>query len=569
MSVQPASPRATAQVRFDNGLDPFEAPVGTPLEAYIRSAYPGQDRSIVAALINGKLGELTTPIVNDCSVRPLNLSTRDGTRIYRRSLTFLLIVAARELFPQASIYVDHSLPFGGYYCEVSGREPFTPDELLAIQARMREIVKADEPIVKARIPLSEAQQIFSRQGYSDKLRLLRYRTKDYLTVYRLRGVTDYFYGYMVPSTGYLKTFALTALPPGFILQFPRRSNPNQIERADRPSKLAAVFRQHNEYMRVMNVEDVAALNHTIESRRIREVILVAEAMHEQRIAEIALAIANRRDSIRLVLIAGPSSSGMTTFSKRLAVQLLANGLRPIAIELDDYFVERDHTPRDEHGDFDFEAFDALDHALFNQQLLELTDGREVTLPHYDFRTGQRAAGSTVRISGDHIVVAEGIHALNPRLIPDVPAERVYRIYVSALTLLNIDRHNRISTTDTRLVRRIVRDARERGYTARDTIGRWDKVRAGEARNIFPFQENADIMFNSALVYEHAALKVLAEPLLQQIRSGTLEYVEAERLLAFLEWFRPAPLDFVPDNSILREFIGGSSLKDFRLWESNQ
>ena len=469
--------------------------------------------------------------------------------------------------PEADIYIDHSLPFGGYYCEVSGRGPLTADELMALQSRMREIVNADEPIVKARIPIDQAEEIYRRQKYADKLRLLKYRTKDYFTVYTLRGLTDYFFGYMLPSTGYLKTFALTALPPGFILQFPRHAHPDQLEKADRPSKLAAVFKQHNEYMRVMNVEDVASLNDAIESKRIREVVLVAEALHEQRIADIARAIADRHDSIRLVLIAGPSSSGKTTFSNRLAVQLLAHGLRPIAIALDDYFVDRELTPRCANGAFDFEAFDAVDHALFSKQLRQLTDGAEVTLPHYDFKTGKRTIGATVRISHDHVIIAEGIHALNPNLVPDVPAERVYRIYVSALTQLNIDQHNRISTTDTRLVRRIVRDARERGYSARDTISRWDQVRSGEGRNIFPFQENADVMFNSALVYEHAALKLQAEPLLRQIRSGTTEYVEADRLLAFLEWFRPVSIDFIPDNSILREFIGGSSFKDFKLWES--
>ncbi len=565
--VQPASARASVQVKFENSRGIFEAPSGTPLKEFTCSAYPDKQRSIVAAFVNNKLSELSTPIEIDCNVRPIDLTSRDGMRIYRRSLTFLLIVAAHELFPTANIYIDHSLPFGGYYCEVTGRDPLTPDELMALQSRMREIVNADVPIVKARLPIAEAEEIYRRQNYSDKLRLLKYRSKDYLTVYTLRGLTDYFFGYMLPSTGYLRTFALTALSPGLILQFPRHARPDQLEKADRPSKLAAVFRQHTEYMHVMNVEDVASLNDAIESKRIREVMLVAEALHEQRIAEIARAIADRRESVRMVLIAGPSSSGKTTFSKRLAVQLLAHGLRPIAIGLDDYFVDRELTPRDDNGELDFEAFHAVDHALFNQQLRELTDGQTVTLPHYDFKIGKRVTSSSVRISRDHVVIAEGIHALNPNLVPDVPAERVFRIYVSALTQLNLDQHNRISTTDTRLVRRIVRDARERGYSARDTISRWDKVRAGESRNIFPFQENANVMFNAALVYEHAALKSQAEPLLRQIRSGTPEYLEADRLLAFLEWFRPASIDFVPDNSILREFIGGSSLKDFKLWES--
>jgi uridine kinase len=565
--VKPVPPRETAQVRFTNGKGAFEAPSGTILEEYIRAAYPDRWRLIVGAVIDGKLRELTTPIRLDCHVEPIDLSSRDGMRIYRRSLTFLLIVAARELFPNMTVEIDHSLPYGGYFCQVIGREPLSAEELQALQARMREIVNANEPIMKARIPLAEARAIFEKQGYDDKLRLLDYRTKDYLTVYTVRGVTDYFYGYMVPSTGYLRTFALAPLASGFVLQFPRRAHPDQLEKADRPSKLAAVFKSHAEYMRVMEVEDVGSLNQAIESKRLREVMLVAEAMHERRIGDIARAISQKRDEVRLILIAGPSSSGKTTFSKRLAVQLLAYGLRPIAIEMDNYFVDRDKTPRSPDGEYDFESFDALDHALFNQQLTELTEGRAVAMPRFDFKLGQRVVGATVQISHDHIVIAEGIHALNPNLLPDVPSERVHRVYVSALTQLNIDHHNRVPTSDTRLLRRIVRDARDRGHTARDTIKRWDKVRDGENRNIFPYQENADAMFNSALVYEQAALKSLAEPLLRQIKPGMTEYSEAERLLAALEWFLPAPIEFIPEDSILREFVGGSSLKDFKLWEA--
>ncbi|HEY4687704.1 MAG TPA: nucleoside kinase [Anaerolineae bacterium] len=561
------SPRTTVQVRFDNGDGAFEAPIGTPLEAFVQAARPETYRLVVGAVVNGKLSELNTPITRDADATILTRHARDGSRIYRRSLTFLLVVAAHELFPDSKTLVDHSMPYGGYYCEITDHRPLSRADIDRLCQCMRDIVAADEPIAKERIPLTEAAEVFRQQGYDNKLRLLKYRQKDYLTVYTLRGITDYFYGYMLPSTGYLRDFNLIEFPPGVVLQFPRVSQPDALSMPTAATKLSAVFRQHAEWMTIMDVQDVGALNRAIESERMREVILVNEALHEQRIAEIAGQIADRHDTIRLVLIAGPSSSGKTTFAKRLAVQLLAHGVRPIAIGIDDYFVDREHTPRGPDGQYDFEAFDAVDHALFSRHLLQLTEGHPAQLPHFDFKTGSRQPGPEVSITRDHVILVEGIHALNPNLLPDVPPERVLRVYVSALTQLNIDDHNRVSTTDTRLVRRIVRDARERGYSARDTIARWNKVRDGETRNIFPYQENADVMFNSALAYEHAVLKPIVEPLLRQVRPGTPEFIEAERVLAFLDWFLPYPGDLVPDNSLLREFIGGSSLKDFKVWES--
>jgi uridine kinase len=325
-------------------------------------------------------------------------------------------------------------------------------------------------------------------------------------------------------------------------------------------------------MALMGVHDVGRLNELIAGGRAREMVLVAEALHEQRVTRIADDIAGRQANsgagdggpVRLVLIAGPSSSGKTTFSKRLSIQLLANGLRPFALELDNYFVDRPKTPRDEGGEFDFEHLGAVDVTLFNEHLLRLLEGQEVTLPRYNFHTGQREVGGTVRLRPDHIVIVEGIHGLNPELVPDVPPEVTYRIYVSALTQLNIDKHNRVPTTDTRLIRRIVRDASYRGYSARQTIDRWTSVRRGEKRWIFPYQEHADVMFNSALVYELAVLKPLAEPLLLQVEPGRRAHVETKRLLAFLEWFEPLAPDLVPDNSILLEFVGGSILRDFRV-----
>ncbi len=562
-AISAAQPRKTVQITLPDGRI-FEGPVGSTLEQFMRTAYPAPPAPLVAALVDERLRELTFPVMTDVQVAPILLSNSDGMRIYRRSLSFLLVTAVHELFPGTRLFVDHSLTFGGYFCQVAGRAPFTPQELEQLKKRMWEIVERDAPITKERMPLEQARALFQEMGHTDRIRLLKYRNKNYLTVYTLRGVPDYFYGYMVPSTGYLRWFHLQHSPPGFILRFPRRHEPTKLQPFRDYPKLVAVFREYGQWMNIMKVRDVGALNEAFEQGRGRELILVAEALHEQRIAQLAQQIAKRRDEVGLVLIAGPSSSGKTTFTKRLALQLLANGIHPKPLEMDNYFVERDQTPRDEQGNYDFESLQAVDLELFNQQLLDLMAGRAVTLPHYNFYTGRREWGETVQLNNGHIVLAEGIHGLNPQLVPHIPPERTFRIYVSALTQLNIDMHNRVPTTDTRLIRRIVRDATTRGYSATETINRWESVRRGEKRYIFPYQEHADVMFNSALVFELAVLKPFAESLLREIDPWSTQYNEARRLLAFLEWFHSCPTDLIPDNSILREFIGGSILADFRL-----
>lgn len=550
-------------VKFADGRI-YEAPVWTRLEHYVRAA--GVEKPwpspIVAALIDDELRELTYHIERDVEVTPLGMDDRDGSRIYRRSLTFLLVTAAHELFPEVRLEVDHSVTFGGYYCEVEGRPQFAPEELIRIEARMREIVAADAPIGKQRVPLADAVALFRARGDDDMVRLMRHRRKDFLVLYEMRGLSSYFHGYMAPSTGYLRHFGLIPYPPGFILRFPTRAANLKLEPAIDYPKLIHVFREYGHTLHLLGIEDVGALDDAIQAGRTDEVILVAEALHEQRIARIATQIAERKDEVRLVLVAGPSASGKTTFSKRLAIQLLANGLRPIAIELDSYFVDREQTPRDAEGNYDFEVLEALDLKLLNRQLLQLMAGAEVTLPKFNFVTGKRETGRTLQLGSDQILIAEGIHGLNPRLVPDVPAARLFRVYASALTQLNIDRYDRVPTTDTRLIRRIVRDARTRGYSAADTIGRWESVHRGEREHIFPYQENADVMFNSALVYELAALKPFVEPLLFQIEPGKPGHIEAKRLLAFLRWFEPIPADPIPGNSILREFLGGSNLENF-------
>ncbi|MGD1996237.1 MAG: nucleoside kinase [Anaerolineae bacterium] len=559
--VSQSEPRKSARVSFPNG-EVFTAPMGTPLEAYVQAACGNHPVPVIAALVDGALRELACAVERDVQVTPVFLSDSDGIRIYRRSLAFLMVTAIAELFPEAHVVVDHSLPFGGYFCRVQGRDPFSAEELEAIEARMRAIVDEDAPIARERVPVEEAAAIFRQRGENDKIHLLRYRRKDYLILYRLRGLRDYFYGYMVPSTGYLRYFALHSYPPGFVLQYPRRHRPTELLPYAEHPRLRAIFREYGEWLHILGVENVGALNEAIEQGRIQELILVSEALHEERIAHIAGEIADQRDQVRLILIAGPSASGKTTFSKRLSVQLLAHGIHPFPLGLDSYFVNREDTPIDEEGEYDFECLEAVDLEFFNQQLLEMMEGKEVTLPRFDFHEGLRRKGPTVQLTPDHVILVEGIHGMNPNLVPAIPRERTYRIYVSALTQLNIDRHNRVPTTDTRLIRRIVRDATYRGYTAEETLERWESVRRGEKRYIFPYQEHADVMFNSALIYELAVLKPLVEPLLLQIEPPSPRRVESKRLLAFLEWFATCAPDLVPDNSILREFIGNSILQDY-------
>jgi uridine kinase len=396
---------------------------------------------------------------------------------------------------------------------------------------------------------------------------MKHRRKMYVTLYNLGEHVDYHHGYMVPATGYLKWFEIVASNGGFTLRFPRRSAPTTLAPMEEYPQLLNAFRQYGNWLQRLGIESVGSLDDAIQAGRSREIILVSEALHEQHIASIARQIAEKKDNARLVLISGPSSSGKTTFSRRLVVQLLALGLSPFALELDNYFVDREATPKDETGQFDFETIGALDLEKLGSQLQALIAGEQVQIPHYNFKEGRQVDGDVVRLRPGQLIILEGIHGLNPRLIPASLSAQSYKIYASALTQLNLDRHNRVSTTDTRLIRRIVRDARERGYSAAQTISRWESVRRGEKRHIFPYQENADVMFNSALAYELSVLRPLIEPLLRQVPHGTPEYIETKRLLAFVEWFLPVDMEWVPDNSILREFVGGSILKDFKVWGS--
>ncbi len=560
--IHEVNKRDTVQIHLpDNRI--LEGPRGSQLETFLKLLKP--PAPIVGAVVNAELRELTYPIEMDSRVRPITMGSADGMRIYRRSLTFLLAAAFEELHPNAKLTVDHSVSSGGYYCEVSDQDPLTKTELQKVEDRMREFVDDDLPFTKTSTLVGEAIEYFTEKGYTDKVRLLAHRKKTRLVLYELKSHRDYHHGYMVPSTGYLQWFALEKTGDGFTLRFPRRHEPTKILPLPDYSELLNTFREYGQWLNTLGITSIGTLNDAILAGRAREVILVSEALHEGRIAEIAARITGEYGAKRLILVAGPSASGKTTFSKRLSVQLLVRGLSPFPLELDQYFVDRDKTPLDEKGEYDYESLKALDLERLNHDLGKLIQGERVHLPAYNFITGKREPGEDVKLAPDQLIILEGIHGLNPELIPEIPSENTFRVYVSALTQLNLDSLNRVSTTDTRLIRRIVRDAARRGYSAAETIRRWESVRRGEKRYIFPFQENADVMFNSALMYEGSALAPLAEPLIRQVPFGTEEHVEAKRLLTFLDWFLPIDTGLIPDNSIMREFIGGSIFQEFNPW----
>jgi uridine kinase len=560
------SPRSSVEIHLPDGRV-LSGPRGEKVEHFLATLeFPAP---LVAAIVNGNLRELTFPIDMDARVMPVTMSDPDGARIYRRSLTFLLEMAFTDLYPEANLFVDHSVASGGFYCQVSGRLPLSDAELDVLKKHMQDLVNSNLPFVRKQVPLQEAVEYFRLRGYDDKVNLLKHRKKNYLTLYQLGERMGYHHGYMVPSTGYLRWFDLMNVEAGFTLRYPRRHNPKELLPMPEYPKLLGAFLQYGDWLAKLGIDNVGSLNDAIESGRSDQIVLVSEAFHENHLARIANQIGDQMDGSRVILIAGPSSAGKTTTSRRLTVQLLALGISPFPLELDNYFLDRDQTPLGEDGKPDFEAIEALDLPLLAGHLQHLIKGEEVQLPRYNFKTGKREEGEVIRLKDGQPIILEGIHGMDPRLIPSSISEKAYRIYVSALTQLNLDRHNRVSTTDTRLIRRIVRDARERGYNAAQTIDNWESVRRGEKRHIFPYQENADVMFNSALAYELAALKPYAEPLLRQVQHGTPEYIEAKRLLAFLEWFLPLDISFVPQTSIVREFIGGSILKNFTIWKERE
>ncbi|AOT72352.1 nucleoside kinase [Geosporobacter ferrireducens] len=534
----------------------IEVPEGTTLLEVSRQVEKDHPSIIVAAKVNNRLRELEYVLHKDSDVEFLDLTNSDGIRIYQRSLAFVFIRASMEIFSGCKVTVEHSLS-KGLYCELHYKRPIVEEDIVKIESRMQEIIEEDVLFIKDSIPIEDAKRIFNELGFDAKTKLLNYREKPEINIYSCGWLKDYFYGYMVPSTGFLKIFKLKYYDPGVIIQYPEKSNPTQIPDFQEQSKLASIFREAEKWGKIMDVGYVANLNERIENRSYDELVRVAEALHEKKIAQIADMITEKKK--RIILIAGPSSSGKTTFAQRLAIQLRVNGLKPVSLSTDDYFVDREHTPKDEYGEYDFEALEAVDIELFNDHMSKLINGYEVEIPYFNFHTGLREyRGNIMKISEDHPIIIEGIHGLNERLTQDIPHDKKFKIYISALTQLNIDDHNRIPTTDSRLLRRIVRDSKYRGHSALNTLGRWNSVRRGEEKNIFPYQEDADVMFNSALTYELAVLKKYAEPLLNEIHKSAKEFSEAKRLLKFLSYFLSIDDETViPQTSIIREFIGGS------------
>lgn len=568
--VRAVSTRERVAVEFADGRV-YAGPAGTPVEAFVWQAWADQPREgmPIAVLLQGHLRELSTVVERDTKVRTVDTRESDGSRIYRRSLTFLLLAACQRILPNTAIAIEHSMPFGAYVCRVLNRPPLSAEEIAALQQEMGRLVEGDLPITSRRVPLEDVTAFFQSSGDDSKVSLLAHREKEDLALYSLAGIQNYFHGYMAPSTGYLRWYALAEYGNNFLLRFPRRFQPDTLQPIQRPVDLETVFQEYGEWMEKMKLGNVGSLNYAVQDGKMPEVILTSEALHERRIAQIASRVArswrqNPEERVRAVLIAGPSSSGKTTFAKRLGIQLLSNGIRPYALSLDNYFVDREKTPLDEFGKYDFESIRALNLPLLNQQLAQLLQGEEVTMPRYNFMTGLSETGDTVQLAPNQVLILEGIHGLNPELAQAIPPSATLRVYVSVLAHLNMDRHNRIATSDVRLLRRIARDHRHRGYTAEDTIVNWPSVRRGEKLYIYPFQENSDIMFNSALLYELSVLRPVVEPLLSQIEWESPAYTEARRLLAFLRWIQVTDADFVPDNSIIREFIGGSILRHLTL-----
>ncbi len=533
----------------------YELKEGQTLEDAAKAVYKDGEPQILAALVDNVFRELTYVPEDDAKVSFVTIKSLDGVRIYQRSLSFLFIRAAKECFDDIGIRIEHSLS-GGLFCQMTGIDGKLKDEdYKKIEEKMKTYISRAEPFVKEEMSIEEAREIFESHNMKSKVELLKYRKEDSISIYKSGDFQDYFYGYMVPDASYIKCFELKPFNDGVILRHPTTVYPNTLPPFTPQPKLESIFEEAEKWAHIAGVGYVANLNEMIENDKVFDMMKIMEALHEKKIAQIADQICE--ENKRIILIAGPSSSGKTTFAGRLKVQLQVNGLRPITLSTDDYFVNREFTPRDENGDYDFESIDAVDTELFNRDLNDLIKGKEVNLPIFDFKAGHKTYGDKkLKIDLDQPVIIEGIHGLNEKLTSSIAKRDKFKIYISALTQLNIDEHNRIPTTDTRLIRRMVRDHEHRGHSAIQTINMWSSVRRGEEHNIFPFQEEADVMFNSAIPYELSVLKKYAMPLLEDIDENSPESVEAKRLLKLLNYFLSIEDErYIPYTSILKEFIG--------------
>ena len=553
----------TLPVICENAGRTIEVAMGTTLLEVERQLRLDGPHPFLAAYVNNRIKELNYRIYKPVTVRFIDITSFEGIRVYQRTISFILQKAVRELFPDRTLYIRHSLGASGFYCEISGFGPIPAEHLDAIKARMRGIIDRNLPIQGVKMLTDTARKIYEGFGMADKIALLDSRPRLYSKIYTIDSLPGYFYGALTPSTGYTPQFDLHPYYNGFFIALPLRTDPTRLHQSVHQEKMFDVFHQYQSWVEIMGVPTVGQLNSKVLAGDASELIKIAEAFHENKLAQVAgcVAEANRERGVRLVLISGPSSSGKTTFAKRLGVQLRVLGLNPVLISLDDYFVDREKTPRDENGEYDYEALEAIDLEQFNDHLKRLERGESVDIPRYDFISGTRQwHDNPLQLDERSVLIVEGIHGLNPALTPGVPESRKFKIYVSCSTSVALDNVSRIATSDNRLLRRLTRDYRTRGNDALSTLARWESVRRGEEKHIFPYQENADVMFNSSLFYEISVLRRFAEPILREVPDTVPEYGEAKRMLKFLDNFIPISPEEIPPTSLLREFIGGSSFK---------
>lgn len=546
-------------IRCKNNKKTLKVSIGSTLSEIFSQLDLHMEYGPVSAKVNNKVEGMHYRVYKQKDIEFLDLHSSSGIRAYTRTLFFILCKAAHELYPGCKVAIDIPVS-NGYFVDLDLGRSVTPDDVSAIRQRMQKIIDAKMPIHRYEATTEEAMEMFREVGSISKVNLLESSGRLYTTYYDLDGYKDYYYGTLLINTGDIHLFGLEFYYDGLLLRIPSQENPSQLGTFIRQDKMFEIFKEHHRWQDVLGLRTIGDLNKAITNGLSSKLIQISEALQEKKIARIADEIAQRK-GIKIVLIAGPSSSGKTTTCKRLSVQLAVNGLRPIGISLDDYFLDRELTPRDENGDYDFEHLHSLNIPLLNEQMNALLQGEEVELPRYNFQKGKSEwSGKKLKLEGNEILVIEGIHALNPELTSEIPENQIYRVYASALTTILLDNHNYVPTTDNRLLRRIIRDHKYRGVTAQETIRRWASVRRGENRWIFPFQENADAMFNTAMLFELAVIKRQAEPLLEQVTENCEEYAEAYRLLKFLRYIKPIPEDQIPPTSLLREFLGGSSFE---------